>query len=80
MVMDRLIRTITLHTFHTLNFACVYHMIPLPSIFTLWHPEVHISISNSGNISSNIEVSIDEALSLHSTLNVPNVYPDDGYV
>jgi len=52
----------------------------LPTIFTLQDPRIHIRTSNSGNISFNIEVSIDKALSLHSTLYIPNVYLYDEHV
>ena len=79
-VMDGLVGTITLHIFCTLNSACTHWITPLPTIFTLWDPEVHICTSNSGDVSTNIEAPIDKALGLHSALYIPNVYSYDRHV
>ena len=80
LVMDRLVWTMILYIFHTLNFTHSYYMTPLPTIFTLWYPRIHVSTLNSYNISSNIETPADEIFDLHTTLCIPNVNPNDGHI
>ena len=55
-------------------------MSPLPAILTLGYPWVHVRPSNYSDVSSNIEALIDKALSLAPTLNILNVYPDNGHI
>jgi len=50
---------------------------PFPAIFAL---RVHVSISNSSNIFTNIEALVDEAFGPATALNIPNVYPNDRYI
>ena len=64
----------------SLNFAGKDGVFPLLVILTLEYPWVHVYPSNHSNVSSNIEVSIDKTLSLAPTLNVPNVYSDNGHI
>jgi len=52
-------------------------MSPFLAIFTLWNSRVHVSSSNCCNIPSNVEVTVDEALSSAATLDVPNIDPND---
>ena len=43
-------------------------------------PEVHVGSSYHSNEASDIEASVDDFLSIWSTLSVPNVDPNDGHV
>jgi len=52
-------------------------MFPFPAIFTLQYFRVHVSSSNSCDIPSNIEVMVDEAFSSATTLDIPNINPND---
>ena len=55
-------------------------MFPLPAILTFGYPWVYVHLSNCSNVPSNIKASIDKVLSLAPTLNIPNVYPDNGHI
>jgi len=55
-------------------------MTPLLAVFTLGNAWIHVSIPNSSNILANIEVLVNEFLSFTTTLDVPNVYPDNRHV
>jgi len=48
-------------------------MLPYPAFFALGHAWVHICLSNNGNVVSYIETSVNKALYLASTLDIPNV-------
>ena len=50
-------------------------MSPLPTVFTLRNPWVHISSMNSCNELSNIKSLIDDVLHTRTTLGIPDVYP-----
>ena len=51
-----------------------------PAVFVLGHAKVYIHPSDSGNIVFYIETSVNKALCLASTLDIPNVQPNDGYI
>jgi len=51
-----------------------------PTVFTLWYFRVHISATNCGNETSDIEPSVDEALCFSATLSIPDVDPYSGHV
>ena len=55
-------------------------MAPFPTVFTLWYSKVHVSTTNCGNETSNIEPPIDKVLCFHTALNVPDVDPYDGHI
>ena len=50
-------------------------MSPLPTVFTLRNPWVHVSSANDCNESSNIESLIDNVLRARTTLEIPDVHP-----
>jgi len=72
--------TIAFDTLRSLNSAKHSGVFLFPTIFTLWNTRVHISFSDSGNISSYIEVLIDKAFGLAPSLNIPNVYPNNRHI
>jgi len=46
-----------------------------PVVLVLWDPRIHISFSNSGNISIYIEKPVDKTFSFYPILRVLNVDP-----
>jgi len=55
-------------------------MAPPPTIFTLRNSRVHGSSPDCGDIVTYIEASVDKEFGITSTLYIPNVNPDNGYV
>ena len=80
MVIFQLVRTIALDALRSLNSARKHCMIPFPAVFTLRYTQIHISTLNSYNILANIEASVNESFSFATTLNIPNIYSDNGHV
>jgi len=74
------VQTIALDTLRFLNSAQKSGVIPFPAIFTLQNTRVHISTSDSCDILSNVEATIDKALGSTSTLNVPNINPKNQHI
>jgi len=72
--------TTVLDTSCFLNPAWESYMIPPPIVLILEHIQVHIHISDSGNIASYIKTPINEIFGLATTLNVPYIYLDNGHV
>ena len=75
-----LVRSVALYTFQALNSARKSWMTLFPTVFTLRNTRVHISHSNCYNIPSDIEAPINKALSLDSTLGIPNVNLYNHYI
>ena len=55
-------------------------MTPLPAVLALGNSQVHVCASNSRNVVTYIEASIDEHFSVFTTLDIPYVNPDYGHV
>ena len=53
-----------------------YWVPPFPTVLALWNAQVHISATDCGNISSNIEVLVDNVLHCQPTLQVPDINPN----
>ena len=49
---------------------------PLPTVLALRDTWVCVGTSNSSNVASNIEVSVDDVLSYRTTLGIPDVHPN----
>jgi len=73
-------RTITLHIFSPLDAAHTSHVISLPTVLTLRNAWVHIGLTYHGDITSNIEMSVDNFLSIGPVLHVPDVDSYDSHV
>jgi len=58
-VVSRFVVAITLNALGILYSARKCHMTPLPAILTLGYAQVHVSISNCGNILADVEAAID---------------------
>ena len=55
-------------------------MTPLPAVLALGISRIHVCASNSRNVVTYIEASIDEHFSVFTTLYIPYVDPDYGHV
>jgi len=55
-------------------------MPPFPVVFALEHTRVYIHPSDCSDVVSYIETSVNKVLCLASTLDIPNIQPNDGYV
>ena len=80
MLVLSLMRTIVLYTPGTLNSAWKDNMFLLSTILTLQHTWIHVCSTNSGNIASNIKAPVNESFSFVTTLNVPDIQPDNNYI
>ena len=80
MVMFWFVWSAAFNTLHFLNLTWKCHMPPFPAVFALGHAKVYIHPSDCGDVIFYIETSINKVLYLVSTLNTPNVQPNDGYV
>jgi len=72
-----LVRTIASYISGTLNSAQEDSMFLLS---TMWHIWVYVCSMNSGDIASNIEVPVDKSFGFATTLNVPDIQPDNSHV
>jgi len=80
MVVLGFVWTVALDTLGALDSARKGCVTPSPAVFALEHAWVHVSPSNSSNISANVKAPIDEALSFASALVISNVDPDNRHV
>jgi len=55
-------------------------MFPFPPILTLEHARVHVHPSDGSDIIPYIEAPINKTLCLTSTLDIPDVQPDNHYI
>ena len=72
-----LVKAIALDTLGALDTAEHSCMFPSPAILTLRDTKVYIGFSNSRNKSSYIETPVNKTFSLTSTLNIPDVNPNN---
>ena len=80
MVVLSLVRTIVFYIPKVLNSTREDCMFLFPTILTLWYNWVYICFVNSVDIASNIEVPIYESFDFVTTLNIPDVQPDNSHV
>ena len=71
---------IAFDTFDSLDSAQKSGMFPFPVIFVLGDTWIYVSTSDSGDIATNIKVSVNEAFCFTSALNIPNIDPNDGHI
>jgi len=55
-------------------------MLPFSVVFALGHARVHIHSSDGDDVVSYIETSVNKALCLAPTLDIPNIQPNNGHV
>ena len=79
-MMRRKVRAIALYAFNPLNVANTHHMTPFPAIFTLRDFWIHVGSLYYGNEAFYIEVSVNDFFSIESTLSVPYIDPNNGYI
>ena len=73
-------RAVTLHTFSPLDAVHSSHVTPLPTILILRNTWVHVGPVYHGDITSNVEMSVDNFLSVGSILHIPDVNLYDSHV
>ena len=71
---------VTFDTLYPLNPAQKGSVAPFPTVFTLEHSWVHIYFFNSGDIVSYIEILVNKAFCLATTLNIPNIQLNNGHI
>jgi len=55
-------------------------MAPFPAVFALGNAGVHISSPNCSDIVANVKAPIDKHFSVMSTLDIPNINPNNSHV
>ena len=78
--MLRLVETITLNIFSLLYTIQECGVFPLLAVFVSRDIEIYICTSDSYDVASNVEVSIDQLFCFLTTLNIPNIHPNNGYI
>ena len=73
-------RPIALYTYSSLNMTYTGHVLPFPTILTLWNTWVHVGTMNCGDKASYIEASVNYFLGVGPILCVPNVDPNYGHI
>jgi len=53
---------------------------PLPAILVLGNSRIHIRTSNCDDVIAHIEAPVNEKFSVFSTLNIPDVDPNNGHI
>jgi len=79
-VVLRFVRPITFDVFRPLDSAQESCVTPSPAVLILGHTWIHVSTSNSGDVSSKVKAPVNEALSFLSTLEVSDVYLYDRHI
>ena len=77
LVVFRSVWSIALDTLGTLDSAKEDSMSSLPAVFALEDAWVHVCLSNSSNIPTNVKAPVDEGLSFVTALMIPNVDLDN---
>ena len=72
--------TIALDAFSSLNATRKGGVFPLPAILALGNSWIHVRTSNCGDVIAHIEAPVNEKFSIFSTLNIPDVDPNDGHI
>ena len=79
-MIDGKMRPIALSIFSFLNMTNSCYMTLFPAVLALWNFWIHISITNSSDNVSNIELSIDDLFDIRTILDISNVDPDNCYI
>ena len=51
-------------------------MTPLPTVLALWNIWVHVGTSNGSDVTSYVEMTVDNVLSCRTALGIPDVHPN----
>ena len=76
----RFVWTVALDAFSSLNATQKGGVSPLPAILALENSRIHIHTSNCGDVIAHIEAPVNEKFSIFSTLNIPDVDPNNGHI
>ena len=72
--------TVALDAFSSLNATRKGGVSPLPAILALGNSRIHVRTSNCGDVIAHIEAPVNEKFSIFSTLNIPDVEPNNGHI
>ena len=78
--MFRFVRTVVFHTFGLLDSTQKDRMSPLPAVLALEDTRVYVYTSNSSDVAFYIKASVDQSFCLTTTLDIPDIYLNNGYV
>ena len=79
-MMFSFIQTIVLDISWILYIASESSVAPFPAVFTLGYTGIYVCISNDSDEVAYIEVSVNKTFCFTTTLNIPNVYPNNCYI
>ena len=84
-VVFNFVRAVTFQASCTLKLTCEGvtcegDVTPLPTILALWDTRVHIGLSDSYNITADVEALVDKFLGSQAVLWIPDIYPDNSHV
>ena len=79
-MMFAFVRSVIFDTFQTLSTAQESRVSLFLTIFVLWDTGIHVSITYSCNMISDVEGSINGILSLEPTLSIPYVNLDNCHI
>ena len=63
-----------------INPTFVIHIFLFLAGFALGNIWIHVGTIDSNNVASNIETSINQHFNFSTTLEVPDIYPDDSHI
>jgi len=78
--MFNLVRSITFDILGTLGLTHKNDMSPLPTILTLKSTWIHVCSTNSCNMTSYVEASVDKSLGRCTALWIPDINPNDRHI
>ena len=52
----------------------------LPTVFILWNSQIYVHPTNSGDVTSYIEASVNKTFSIATALDISDVQPNNCYV
>jgi len=73
-------KAIILYTLSPLNMTYSCHVTPLLAVLALWYSWIHVCTMNCYNVTTDIELMVNNFLGIWSILGIPNVDPYDGHV
>ena len=79
-MMFRFVRTTAFNTFCFLNSAQKDRIFLLLAVFVLEDTRVHFYTFNGSDIASYVEAPVDQSFHLTTTLDIPDVHPNNGHV
>ena len=73
-------KSIALWVFGSIYITYKYSIAPFPVIFTLRDTGVHVGVTNSNDVTANVEISIDKHFCIQAILRISDISSYDYYV